>query len=43
MIVAQLLNVTLRVTLYVPGVVGVPAIKPVDVLTVRPGGNPLAP
>jgi hypothetical protein len=42
-IVAQLLNVTLKVTLYVPVVVGVPEIKPVDVLTVKPGGNPLAP
>jgi hypothetical protein len=42
-IVAQLLNVTLRVTLYVPGVVGVPEINPVDALTVRPGGNPVAP
>ena len=41
--VAQLLNVTLRVTLYVPVVVGVPEIEPVDVLTVRPGGNPVAP
>lgn len=41
--VAQLLNVTLRVTLYVPVVVGVPEIKPVDALTVSPGGNPLAP
>jgi len=42
-IVAQLLNVTLRVTLYVPAVVGVPEIEPVDVLTVSPGGNPVAP
>jgi len=42
-IVPQLLVVTLRVTLYVPVVVGVPEIKPVDVLTVKPGGNPLAP
>jgi len=42
-IAAQLLNVTLRVTLYVPVVVGVPEIEPVDVLTVRPGGNPVAP
>jgi hypothetical protein len=42
-LVPQLLVVTLRVTLYVPAVVGVPEIKPVDVLTVRPGGNPLAP
>ena len=42
--VAQLLNVTLRVTLYVPAVVGVPEIKPVDVLSVRPGGNaPVSP
>jgi hypothetical protein len=42
-IVPQLLVVMLRVTLYVPVVVGVPEIKAVDVLTVRPGGNPLAP
>ena len=42
-IVPQLLVVTLRVTGYVPAVVGVPEIKPVDVLTVRPGGNPAAP
>jgi hypothetical protein len=42
-IVPQLLVVTLRVTLYVPAVVGVPEIKPVDVLTVRPGGNPVEP
>jgi hypothetical protein len=41
--VPQLLVVTLRVTLYVPVVVGVPEIEPVDVLTVRPGGNPVAP
>ena len=41
--VAQLLNVTLRVTLYVPVLVGMPEITPVDVLTVRPGGNPVAP
>ena len=35
--------VALRVTGYVPRVVGVPEIEPVDVLTVRPGGNPVAP
>jgi hypothetical protein len=37
-----LLHVTLRVTLYVPVVVGVPEITPVDVFTVKPGGNPAA-
>ena len=43
-IVPQLLVVTLRVTGYVPVVVGVPEIKPVDVLSVRPGGNcPVSP
>jgi hypothetical protein len=41
--VPQLLNVALRVTLYVPVVVGVPEITPVAVFTVRPGGNPVAP
>lgn len=41
--VPQLLDVTFSVTLYVPAVVGVPEIEPVDVLTVRPGGNPVAP
>ena len=40
--VPQLLDVTFSVTLYVPAVVGVPEIEPVDVLTVRPGGNPVA-
>ena len=41
--VPQLLDVTFSVTLYVPAVVGVPEIEPVDVLTVRPGDNPVAP
>ena len=34
--------VALMVTLYVPAVVGVPEIKPVLVLTLRPGGKPAA-
>ena len=34
--------VALIVTLYVPAVVGVPEIKPVLVLTLRPAGNPVA-
>jgi hypothetical protein len=34
--------VALIVTLYVPGVVGVPEIKPVLVFTVRPGGSGVA-
>ena len=34
--------VALIVTLYVPAVVGVPEIKPVEVLTDSPGGNPVA-
>jgi hypothetical protein len=35
--------VALRVTLNVPVTVGVPEIKPVDVLTVKPAGNGAAP
>ena len=38
--------VALMVTLYVPAVVGVPEINPAFppfVLTVKPGGNPVAP
>lgn len=35
--------VALIVTLYVPAAVGVPEIKPVFVLTVRPAGRPVAP
>jgi hypothetical protein len=35
--------VALMVTVYVPAVVGVPEINPVAVLTVKPGGKPLAP
>ena len=35
--------VALMVTLYVPAVVGVPEINPVEVLTDSPGGNPVAP
>jgi hypothetical protein len=35
--------VALRVMLYVPGVVGVPEIKPVVVFTVKPAGNGAAP
>ena len=31
-----------RVTLYVPTVVGVPEMKPVDDCTVSPGGSPVA-
>jgi hypothetical protein len=34
--------VALIVTLYVPAVVGVPEINPVLVLTVKPGGSPVA-
>jgi hypothetical protein len=34
--------VALIVTLYVPGVVGVPEIKPVMVLTLKPAGSPVA-
>ena len=33
----------LMVTGYVPAVVGLPEINPVAVLTVKPGGKPLAP
>jgi hypothetical protein len=35
--------VVLMVTLYVPAVVGVPEIKPVLVLTLRPAGSVVAP
>ena len=38
-----LLLVALMVTLYVPAVVGVPEINPVDVFTVKPAGNGAAP
>jgi hypothetical protein len=43
--VPQLLNVALRVTLYVPTslFLGVPEIRPVDVFTVNEEGNPVAP
>jgi len=34
--------VALMVTLYVPGVVGVPEISPVVVFTVKPAGSPVA-
>jgi hypothetical protein len=34
--------VALKVTLVVAAVVGVPEIRPVVVLTVRPAGNPVA-
>ena len=34
--------VALKLTLEVPAVVGVPEIKPVVVLTVRPAGSPVA-
>ncbi len=34
--------VALMVTLYVPAVVGVPEIKPVEVFTVKPAGRPVA-
>jgi hypothetical protein len=34
--------VALIVTGYIPDVVGVPEIKPVEVLTVSPGGRPVA-
>jgi hypothetical protein len=36
------LNTTVRPTLYVPGAVGVPEIRPVDVGGASPGGNPVA-
>jgi hypothetical protein len=36
------LLVALIVTLYVPAIVGVPEITPVDVLTNSPGGSPVA-
>ena len=36
------LFVALSVTLDAPAAVGVPAIKPVVVLTARPAGNPVA-
>ena len=35
--------VALRLTLYVPAVVGVPEIKPVAVLTLKPAGKGVAP
>jgi hypothetical protein len=35
--------VALIVTVKVPGAVGVPEITPVEVLTVNPAGNPVAP
>ena len=35
--------VALSVMLYVPAVVGVPEINPVDVFTVKPAGNGAAP
>jgi hypothetical protein len=35
-------SVAVTVTLYVPAVVGVPEIRPVDELIDRPGGRPLA-
>jgi hypothetical protein len=38
-----LLFVALRVMVYVPALVGVPEIKPLDVLTLRPGGKGAAP
>ena len=34
--------VALIVTPYMPAVVGLPEIKPVEVLTVRPAGRPVA-
>jgi hypothetical protein len=35
--------VALIVTVKVPGAVGVPEITPVEVFTVNPAGNPVAP
>jgi hypothetical protein len=40
--VAPVLSVTVTVVLYVPAVVGVPLIRPVELLIDRPVGRPVA-